>query len=508
MGGLATQNGVANNHITNSRLADMPAKTLKGNDGTASGDPRDLTPAEAKALLAIDAADVSGLSAVTWTQEQLEDLVASMFQRGTQSGVAVAYDDATGAISLTASVGGPSLTEEEVEDFVGGLVVQGTGISVVYDDAGNALSISLSGESYTTADRNKLAGIAAGATANSTDAQLRDRSTHTGTQAISTVSGLQTALDGKASSTHTHSWTEVTGKPTVFPPSAHGHAWTELTGVPQLPSYTSAPTPPASGVSLYSRRRAGMEMLDFMRPNGRDISVQAHLGLNRIHLWNPQRRQEVNTMGLSRASVGTVSHPGLENTNLSTSCRRWRVTSAATAASWSSCYMQESICWRGNAPGLGGFTLIQRLSMAVLPTVDGSGFWGLQRSTVAPSGAFDLVTSSMTDVLGIGFRVGVHANWQIIYNSGASTTKTFVDTGIPVNDLTAVLTVYVYSPQNGSSIFFRVVNEATGTVFEHEATTNIPPNNVFLNLRNMLTNGTEALAVAYDCFGVYLETDY
>lgn len=47
------------------------------------------------------------------------------------------------------------------------------------------------------ADKTKLDGIATGATANATDAQLRDRTTHTGTQAISTVTGLQTALDGK-----------------------------------------------------------------------------------------------------------------------------------------------------------------------------------------------------------------------------------------------------------------------------------------------------------------------
>ncbi|WP_278445260.1 hypothetical protein [Stutzerimonas kunmingensis] len=48
-----------------------------------------------------------------------------------------------------------------------------------------------------SAMKTKLDGIATGATANATDAQLRDRATHTGTQAISTVSGLQTALDGK-----------------------------------------------------------------------------------------------------------------------------------------------------------------------------------------------------------------------------------------------------------------------------------------------------------------------
>ncbi len=51
----------------------------------------------------------------------------------------------------------------------------------------------------TGADKTKLDGVATGATANSTDAQLRDRTTHTGTQAISTVTGLQAALDGKAS---------------------------------------------------------------------------------------------------------------------------------------------------------------------------------------------------------------------------------------------------------------------------------------------------------------------
>ena len=48
-----------------------------------------------------------------------------------------------------------------------------------------------------SAANTKLGGIAAGATANATDAQLRDRGTHTGTQAIATVNGLQAALDGK-----------------------------------------------------------------------------------------------------------------------------------------------------------------------------------------------------------------------------------------------------------------------------------------------------------------------
>lgn len=43
------------------------------------------------------------------------------------------------------------------------------------------------------ADKTKLDGVAAGATANATDASLRDRSTHTGTQASSTVTAAATA---------------------------------------------------------------------------------------------------------------------------------------------------------------------------------------------------------------------------------------------------------------------------------------------------------------------------
>lgn len=50
---------------------------------------------------------------------------------------------------------------------------------------------------YSQTDKTKLAGIASAATANSTDAALRDRATHTGVQAISTVTGLQGALDAK-----------------------------------------------------------------------------------------------------------------------------------------------------------------------------------------------------------------------------------------------------------------------------------------------------------------------
>lgn len=48
----------------------------------------------------------------------------------------------------------------------------------------------LSSHDYTTTEKTKLSGIQTGATANSTDAALRDRSTHTGVQSASTITGL------------------------------------------------------------------------------------------------------------------------------------------------------------------------------------------------------------------------------------------------------------------------------------------------------------------------------
>lgn len=81
-------------------------------------------------------------------------------------------------------------------------VTNGSGVIVGYP-ANAALGLAekvdkAEGQSLMTdAERTKLAGIEAGATANASNAQLRDRTTHTGEQSISTVTGLQEALEAK-----------------------------------------------------------------------------------------------------------------------------------------------------------------------------------------------------------------------------------------------------------------------------------------------------------------------
>lgn len=71
------------------------------------------------------------------------------------------------------------------------------------DTGGTSPTISILNATQTdagamsAADKTKLDGVDAGATANATDAELRDRSTHTGTQAQSTITNLVDDLAGK-----------------------------------------------------------------------------------------------------------------------------------------------------------------------------------------------------------------------------------------------------------------------------------------------------------------------
>jgi hypothetical protein len=97
-----------------------------------------------------------------------------------------------GSGNLSISGGGGATNLAYTASATNGIVTSDTGTSATIP-AGSTTNASL----MLPADKSKLDGIATGATANSTDAFLLSRANHTGSQAISTVTGLQTALDGK-----------------------------------------------------------------------------------------------------------------------------------------------------------------------------------------------------------------------------------------------------------------------------------------------------------------------
>lgn len=99
--------------------------------------------------------------------------------------------------------GGGGANLAYVASPTGGTVTSdgGTDASITLADATNAGLMA-------PAQHTKLAGVAAGATANASDAQLRDRATHTGTQPASTVTGLATVATSGV-------YSDLTGRPTL-----------------------------------------------------------------------------------------------------------------------------------------------------------------------------------------------------------------------------------------------------------------------------------------------------
>lgn len=278
-----------------------------------------------------------------------------------------------------------------------------------------------------------------------------------------------------------------------------------------LESYTASaePSAPSAGrLIIYGKNVAGRQMLKQKGPSGLDTQLQEALYSNGIECILPASSTTFTTIGTAAfTAVGTVSHPTLAAGSLRASTRRALVTSAGTANSASELRVAATRCWRGDAPGQGGFFAVFRFGCS--SAVSGQRlFVGLTGSTGAISTTQDPV--ALTSCIGIGNAAG-DATLQILTNDASGTcTKTDLGASFPVPSSVnnAIYELTLFAKSNDAEIGWRVVRLDTGDVAAGTITADLPPSTTFLAPHIYANNNGVAAAVILDFYRYYLSTDF
>lgn len=400
---------------------------------------------------------------------------------------------------------------------------------------------------FTDTEKAKLAGIAAGATANADDAALRDRASHTGIQPVASVDGLQAALDGKAPASHTHAAADVadssaagramltaadaaaqTALLNAFTPGAKGlapasgggtanflradGAWAAPPGGASDPLDLADDTPgvpAADRVRLFRRTVSGRAMPAFVGPAGLDTALQPFLARNKIAWFQPVGNGTANSnIGIPAASQGIATARNVGAGSYFSRIRRIGYRTSTTAGTLAGLRATAAQYATGDGAGLGGFHLVIRFGLAEVVS-DMRAFVGVDNETAVPTN---------TDPAALGNFVGMaridgSANWHIVH--GGSVAQTPIDLGANFPADTANADFYelaLFAPSTvAETVHWMVTRLNTGHVASGTLTgdtTVLPGSTTLLAVpRIWITNNTTAAGCAIDIASVYIETD-
>lgn len=393
----------------------------------------------------------------------------------------------------------------------------------------------------TAAQVRTLINVADGATANSSDASLRDRATHTGTQTASTISDFNTAADNRIAAASVNALADVT----VTAPSAgqvlkwNGSAWvndTDLTGGGggspggssgqvqynnagafgglanvtvdgsgnlSLSAYytqasTAAPTAPALGsLKRYTVNPANRALMAQIDSASLITYMQPALFNKAVAMWLPGTG---TTVGINFGDAWTArnagtsaaqSHPTRASTSAMTSMKRAIFGTGTTATGSSGIQSTNLVAWRGNAANLGGFFFHARFGVQTYLS-DMRVFVGLS----ALNAAITADISTVNHTVGI-CKDSADSVWHFVERGTGSATKTSTGVSCAAGD---IFDFYMYASPNGSEVVCRLVNAVTGAVLADNITlsTTLPgsTNFMYAHAQCQAVTGTTAKELA------------
>ena len=390
--------------VTVSKMANLAASTILGNNTGAGAAPIALSVAQVKALLAYTPADIGAATAAQ--------------ANATHTG------DATGATALTLATVNSNVGAFGSATQVATFTVNAKGLTTAA--ANVSISIPMTAISDSTAAGRAVLG-AASATAQTA---LFDVFT-SGAKGLAPASGGGTTNFLRADGT----WAAPPGGGGGGSPGGAsgevqfnsggtfaGAADVQIEGGQlRLPAIATPAAPAADGLKLFGRKVAGRVMPAFMGPSGLDSSLQPSFARNKMGLFLPAGNGGADAqVGIAVSATGTATADTMGTTNLYTYMRRrsWRVTTASTTAVAG--LRGGALQWTlgGPSAGLGGFHLIWRWGPATgVATATHRAFVGMRNTTAAPT---DVNPSTLTNMFGMGYD-SADTNIQFMHNDGAGT---------------------------------------------------------------------------------------
>ena len=273
----------------------------------------------------------------------------------------------------------------------------------------------------------------------------------------------------------------------------------------------TTPAAPASGVTLFARKRAGRVRIAARSPAGRPASAQPLLGGNKVRLWTANGNSTtVTTSGLASSTTGTATTRNVAATNDFTMFSRIGYVAASAAVNQGFGVRHGALQFARSNNGTKkacGFEYIARWGLAVADGNLGRLAIGMFGTASALSASVAMTT--LTDCVFIGKDDG-DANLSIYCNDGTGTAvKTSLGASFPGNTGSAdMYETRIGCLPDGTTIFWSIENLVTGAFTEGGFTTDIPAATTLLSPQIFGSTGTSTVQMGIDIVSQYVETDF